>query len=316
MGTLGLGLSSWADFYRDKDDNQINSGIDELMSLSGLGGISLANVKSMIDQSFMTGIAGVIDAMRDDQGNKVKKFEANTIVALSRIFIPNTLSATSKASMDFTKETKTEGKDTEVGDMIMNRLRVDLGIMGTADELPSKITLWGEPVTSTPHGTNPWVYYMFDPVQSYSPDTETVGFKIQQMYFNTPKSMSNVRNKMIPSKPDQKITVSKQDVMLTGAEYQDYQISVGQKRKTLVSNYVGSDDWNASSVETRAERLDQLYSYAAKIAKGEFIMNTPRLLMIQSGTTGIERASRPASRPGPRPDSRPDSRPGSRPEGR
>lgn len=287
MGTLGLGLSSWADFYRDKDDNQINSGIDELMSLSGLGGISLANVKSMIDQSFMTGIAGVIDAMRDDQGNKVKKFETNTAVALSRIFIPNTLSATSKASMDFTKETRTEGKDTEVGDMIMNRLRVDLGIMGTADELPSKITLWGEPVTSTPHGTNPWVYYMFDPVQSYSPDTETVGFKIQQMYFNTPKSMSNVRNKMIPSKPDQTITIGKQDVMLTGAEYEDYQIAVGQKRKTLVSNYVGSDVWNASSVEVRAERLDYLYSYAAKIAKGEFIMNTPRLLKISSGTSYI-----------------------------
>ena len=304
MGTMGLGLASWADFYRDKDANQIDNGIDELMSLSGLGGITSTNIKAMIDQSFMTGIAGVIDAIRDEQGNKVKKFQTNTIVALSKIFIPNTMSSVSKASMDFTKETKTEGKDTELSDMVLNRLRVDLGIMGTADELPSKVTLWGEKVSSTPAGTNPWVYYMFDPVQSYSPDTETVGFKIQQMYFDTPKSMSNVRNKMIPSKPDQKITVSKQDVMLTGAEYEQYQIAVGTKRKEMVSHYVGSDDWNNDSVEDRAENLDRLYSQAAKISKTQFIMDTPRLLMIQSGTTGIERTSRPESKPESRPEGR------------
>lgn len=275
LGSAGMALGIHANVYASMSRDELTEDTP-WNTLNNLDAFPFA-LRTSLDQSYLAGVNQALTAISTTDPNG--RFTVNYLKTLSNLVIPNTLAAVSKSSNEYLRETKADG----IGEMFKNSLKERL-FMG--DQLPTKVTVWGQPVKSVPPGTNRVAYYFFDPLQSYNVNTKEFGYKLFDFYNNT--TDKDLKNKIIPSAPDNKITINKQSIELSPKEHEEYQVMVGQWRARETEKYVNAGSFATDIPEVRVKNLERIYSRSRSGAQKTFIMNNDRLLLIVGGLSGTQ----------------------------
>ena len=267
LGPIGVAFSVHANVYQSMDVSERNNTSLSWNTLSGIEAIPAA-VRSALDQTYLAGAHNLMDAIfsQDPKGT----FMTNYLKTISTTFLPNTLSAMSRSSSEYMRDTK----GGSVGDRFKAGLKERL-FMG--DELPTKVTVWGSPVSSLPPGTNKYAYYFLDPFQSYNVNTQSFKYLLFDFYNNT-----GIKT-IIPTAPENKIVINKEPIELSPKEYEEYQTIVGKMREAETEKYVLAGDFKTDDQDKRVATLNRIYDGTKEQAKRTFIMNNERLLLLSGG---------------------------------
>ncbi len=272
MGLPGMVMSTWAGYYKDKTSEEVK---DRNFLNDALGG-STAALKASIEQSFLKGTSDALTAIMNPGTKKANYFMVGYLGALGSAIYPNTLASISKSSDPFIRDKRTDEGFTK---MLVNEYKTKL-FMG--DKLPTKVTLWGEDAKAVPEGTNPYVYYLLDPIKSKDIDSSKFGYKIFDFWNSIPETDKDLKNKILPSVPKDQIEVKHQDVALTIEEYNLFQKMVGKNRAMEAEKYVVSGDFDTDTPEQRVKKLQKIYSNGYKSAKREFIRESDRMQKLKT----------------------------------
>jgi hypothetical protein len=271
LGTVGMMMGVWAEIYRHDSQREIETTYpvyDAFMHTMG------AATKSAFDQSFLKSESDFLTILANPDRKGSAYWTANYGVTMSKIFLPNVVSQISKGSDDVLRDTR----GNTAGEIFLNNMKSSL-FMG--DQLPSKVTLWGDEVKNAPSGTNPYYYYMMSVMKSSSYDGPNMGRKLFDFYRTTDDD--DLRAKIWPKMPSQQISINRNTVQLTPSQYHEYQVLVGKQRAMEVEKYVMYGSFDEDSPEVRAAHLNKIYSAAQARAKKMLIMGDPALLSTLAG---------------------------------
>lgn len=258
-GIMGNVFAMYANMGVDKTQEALQQiQLTEFM-LKGLPSV----MKTSFDQSYLKGTSALMEAMNKG-GSSTDKLIANMVAAIGSIPYPNTVATISKSS----DTTIRSIRDEELGQTIQNAFKQKMFMY---DDLPSKVTLWGEKVKNAPEGRNKYLYNLFDITKYKNVPTETFGFKI---YDKWKKSQDA---DWLPSLPKQTMSYEGVNVTLTPLQYEKYLELVGKERKALVEMYVNSESWDTETDEEKMETLKSLYDQGREIGKALFLESTPNL---------------------------------------
>jgi hypothetical protein len=267
MGLPGMVMATWAAYYKDRTPEEMR---DQNLAGDMFAGIQ-ATLKASLEQSFLKGTSDALTSLMNPSGKKAQYFYVNYLGSMASIVYPNTLASISRSSDPLVRDKRTDEGFTK---MLVNDFKVKM-FMG--DQLPSRVTLWGEDAKKVPEGTNPYVYYLLDPIKSNSVSTKTFGYKIFDFWRNVSESNKDLKNKILPSIPQKSLRMNGQDIPLTDSEYNTFQKLVGKSRAQGAEAYVLYGDFDTDDPQTKAETLQRIYSSSYSLAKDEMINNTPRL---------------------------------------
>lgn len=255
MGIPGMVFSAYANMGKDRSLEELkNMGywqklFDQLPTV----------LKSALDQSFLAGANGFLQAVSEG-GRKADRLLLNLTNTISSIEYPNTLSTISRASDDYIRSTKDLDLWEEMKSNFANR-------MFRGSKLPAKISLWGEKVRNAPEGSNPYVYSMLDVTKRRKVDTDSMGYKIYDLWTKTKEDDA------LPAMPKNSVTIRKEKITLTPQQYEQYLIYVGSERKKLVNAYTSSPNWDEDDNDTKIKKLKKLYEKGANNGKRLLINN-------------------------------------------
>lgn len=271
MGTMGIALGSWANYYKDDSKEEMEQ---SNVLVDSFFGVLPSTIKSLMEQSFLKGANDALTALYEG-GSRSEYFVSGYLTTLSTTFYNNTLATISKTSDDYIRDKRT---DEGIGKILENNFKERM-FMG--NQLPTKVTVWGEPVKNTPPGTTKAMYYFMDPMKSYSVETKEFGYKIFDFWRTTDDK--DLKGKIIPTPPSDVITLDGISVQLTPKEYEEYQQIVGKLRARAAQAYVIHGDFESDDPEDRVEELQWIYKDAREQGLDELIMNHERLLNISMG---------------------------------
>lgn len=268
MGLPGMVISAWAGYYKDRTPEEMrqqNFGGDIFTGV-------FSTLKASLEQSFLKGTSDALMALMSPGSKKAQYFFVNYAGSLASMVYPNTAAVISKSSDPFVRDKRT---DEGIAKMLVNDFKVKM-FMG--DQLPSRVTLWGEDARKVPQGTNPYYYYLISPLKSNDVNTQTFGYKIFDFWRSVSESTNKeLKNKILPSIPQKSIRMDGQEIPLTDQEYNNFQKLVGRNRTEEAKAYVLYGDFDTDNAETRAQTLQKIYASAYSDAKDELIDNTRRL---------------------------------------
>lgn len=267
--TGGLGIAVGA--YASMLDGVSPEDIDKMTMAQNSYKVLPTVLKQVMDLSFMSTTAQMVDAMRDGQG--IQKWATSTTSTIATPLIPNTVATVSKAGQDTKKETRSK----DILENITNDFKYKLF---SGDELPSKITLWGEKVSSAPKGSNKYTYALFDISKAENPDENSLGYKIMDLYQKTRDE------RIIPSQPSNQITIGGKKVPLDGNQYELLQTYIGGLRKILATDYLNEEDYKKDDDNTKAQKLQNIYGSAHKQGIDMLVNSDDRLTDIKNESSG------------------------------
>lgn len=286
--TGGLGVAMGA--YASMLDGMPKEDMDYMTAVRNSYKVLPTMGQQVLDLSFMSTTSQLIDALKDSEGNAAKKWTVSTVGTLATPLLPNTVTTPIKAS----SETKKSTYSPDLIQNIINDLKYKLTGGG---DLPSKITLWGEPVTTAPKGSNKYIYYLFDVVRAENPDENSIGYKTMELYRKTGDK------RVIPTQPSNQVTIGDEKVTLDGHQFEQLQRNIGSVRKSLVQDYMKNGSYNKDDDNMRAYKLDRLYGQGHKMGIQMTIDSDSHLTSIKnnesksSPITGNRKPSRRNSRP-------------------
>lgn len=214
------------------------------------------SMQAALDQSFLSGINTAATALVKG-GAERDRWLVNMTKALSASAIPNTYAAINQYRDGYIRETKDrtlKGLDKNVKE-IENAFRASY----FADNgLPTKVTVWGEPVKRVPDGEGlGWILFDITRKKGYGSD---FGVKIHELYERTGDSS------ILPSQPSQNYKFDGERIKLSQDLYEKLQITTGTFRKMVVEPLVNSYDWDVMTDDERIDELEKEYKkYNAKL---------------------------------------------------
>lgn len=273
-GGLGIAMGAYANMLQGMKKEDMN-----IFSMSK--GVTWASIGSVFQQtmdlSFMSTTAQLMDAMRDkgDKRGFLSKWITSGVGTLETPVLPNTVGTLSKASQTTKKETKDK-------DSLWNTIKNDFKNRSfQGQELPSKITLWGDPVKTSQHGENAYMNYMFNVVAPENPDENSLSYKVMELYRKTGDE------KVIPSQPMNQLSIGGKKVPLSPKQYEQLQKYVGSVRKKLATDYVNEDEYKTSTDAEKIRMLSKIYADAHKTGTEMFINSDNQMTNIKNQSTGI-----------------------------
>lgn len=281
LGTVGMAMAAYV--------NAMNTegyipGTDASLDVFGtFKGAGLSTVSKMLDMSFTKSTSALLQALTDDSGNMKQRLFANTLFSLSSIVVPNDVSALSKGSDDFMRETKT-GASEDGWELYKNKMQ-QATFQGS--KLPRKVNMWGVPTPTPDAGVNPYYNMFVSPTRADDMQSGQLGFMIYQQYSKLPDADPN-KNKYIPSDPGWTLNVTRrghpsQKVPLTPQEHEQLLIAIGNERSRMAAPYVFSKQWQTDPPDVRAKKIDRIWSAADKLGKKRFILSNDKFLAISHG---------------------------------
>lgn len=229
-------------------------------------------VGASLDQSFLSGTASGIKAFTEG-GPAFDRWVISTSKALSAVIYPNTLAQISQVFFDdnYIREVKDMySRDEKFKKQIINTFR-DRTFMGK--DLPAKITLWGEKVNRVPEGES-WAHVMFDVTRSVEYQKSSFGVRMFEWWERYRFIDETEARKILPSIPSGSNTVGWDDRNMTAKEVEEFQMAVGQRRKSYVENTMNSVEWEEMSDEERIVELERIYrTQASKVKAGMFMLD-------------------------------------------
>jgi len=276
LGTFGMSLGTYANMKHDESPEQI--GKDDNLFVDATFHSILPAIHSLMDNTFLKGTNDALSAVYET-GTRGNYFTKNYLTTLSSSIYGNVYANASMSSDEFVRDTKGDGT---LNDMLLNTFK-NRTFQG--NDLPTKVSVWGEDINSVPPGTNALAYYTYDPLKAHTVPNQGFDYKI----FDAMRNVSDVslRAKYEPDVPSNKITISKQSVELTPKEYHDYQVYVGQARMKGAEAYVNAGSWKTDDEVTRAENLSKIYAAGSSMGKRLFITDpkNKRLMALSTGTS-------------------------------
>lgn len=260
MGVVGICFDNYANIYKDRvaEKEDISGGpesyiVDMLSSAPRVASSSL-------DQTFLQGTSTLLEAIKAGGERPTQNWLIKTTEAVGSIALPNTISAISKASDEYTRDVE----DQKFVDRLKNTYKAKLFI---GDQLPPKVNLWGEKIKGNPEGRNKYAYYLFDPSKFKSIDTDDYRYKLYQ-YFK-----KDYDGDWLPAMPKRTLTLHGEQIKLTPSEYEDLSIKVGKERASSVQAYMNSDNIANQDDERIKKRLKELYEEGYSRGKNRFIID-------------------------------------------
>lgn len=218
---------------------------------------TLEQARFGMNQSFLSGVEGLLSAVREGNADNYIRQWGNTVASIS---LPNTMTVMSRA----TREYKPEFREDTFRKQMENIVRTKLGVAGLDDYLPLKRGLWGEPMRETPEGRNAILYHFFDVFKNKQVTSDPVPLELFRLWRKTTDT------RVIPSLPERSLTIGGNTYMLNADQHSRYAELVGQSRRQITDAIVINPNFHNLPDEKKIDLLDRVYRSGLQRGKALF----------------------------------------------
>lgn len=218
---------------------------------------TLEQARFGMNQSFLSGVEGLLSAVREGNTDNYVRQWGNTVASIP---LPNSLTVMSRASREY----KPDFREDTFRKQMENVVRNKLGVANMDDYLPLKRGLWGEPMLETPEGRNAIMYHFFDVFKNKQVTSDPVPLELFRLWRKTGDT------RVIPSLPDEVMTVNRQTYPLNAEQQSRYAELVGQSRRQIVDAVVVNPQFHKLSDEDKITLLDRVYRKGQEAGKAQF----------------------------------------------
>ena len=149
---------------------------------------------SMMNQSFLTGIDGIIKLLADPNERQLTRYMENIFRSGFSVILPNSLSAFYRSGREYLPDYRDPNPD--IASAVNNILRdKTFNYMGAGEQIIPRVNIWGESITQTPEGGGsmvlgddneyPWLYNTFGVFKSRISSTDPVKVEVYNLFKET-----------------------------------------------------------------------------------------------------------------------------------
>lgn len=247
---------------------------DEELWLSILKQSGLEQARFGLNQSFLSGVEGILTAVKDGNTDTYLQKWMNTVASIP---MPNSLSTLSRTTREYKPDFSGETLK-QMENVIRNRI----GFAGLDDYLPLKRDFFGEPLRETPEGRNAIMYQFFDISKNRQVTDDPLKLELYRLWRKTGES------EIIPSLPGKSITVKGQTYLLTPEQRSEYARLVGSERKKIAEAMVINPEFHKLNDEQKIRFLKRAYDKGAERGKGLFWRDNSSKLEAKKERAGFE----------------------------
>jgi len=191
LGVIGAILASVAASTNKEElkNRDLSSfGGAELLRKS-LGVDASSATSAMLDQTFMQGMEGLLKALASNnekqQESAVARYFGTMFNAVSASVLPNQFASLTRYNAEYAPIANID-KDATWEEQTLQRIEhtLKLRTFNTEGMLP-RIDIKGNPIPSTPEGSNPIVYHFFDPSKASQGSGDPVDLALYSLYEDT-----------------------------------------------------------------------------------------------------------------------------------
>jgi len=235
---------------------------------------TLEQARFGLNQSFLSGVDGLLTAIKEGNADNYLRQWANTVASIP---LPNTLNTLSRASRKYQVDVKAD----EFKDKLANMVKTKLGFAGLDDYLPLKRDFWGKPMLETPEGRDAIFYHFFDISKNKQVTSDPVELELYRLWRKTGDSA------VIPSLPQRTVTFGKSSYALDPKQYERYAELVGENRRNIVDALVINQQFHKLSDEQKMDILDRAYRNGMERGKALFYGEAQGNLTPKAGRAGF-----------------------------
>ena len=224
-----------------------------------------ASVKYFMNQSFDQSAESILGALAE---GKYDGFANQMTKTLGTMFVPNQASQFFRSRTEYMRDLYTNEQLDTWGKLVGNAWNITKEKVGSDDDLPLRYNLWGDPVTKTPKGENPYVYQMLDIFRSQKILQEDLTYKVFELNRLTKDSG------VIPSAPKDFFKEGDFTVKLNKYQKAELYKLVGMYRKEEATKVLRKFDntiKDPKKLNKIVDRLERAYRDGAKRGKRKFM---------------------------------------------
>jgi hypothetical protein len=215
---------------------------------------SLGTLSNVFDQSFLTGVDGLLEVLRNPEPATFSSYVEGIFRAAVSIPLPNQLSVAFRAEREYLPDYRSNNITEKLVNVVNDRM------FGTLGDVPIRVNEWGEDIKQTPEGANPLYYNWFDPTNGRIGTTDPVKVEIYNLFIQTEDPG------VIPGVPveiqSRKLTVPGSDIRveINTDEANKLMRQLGTQRMEVLNSLITSEDWKTYDTETRVMLLKNVYN--------------------------------------------------------
>lgn len=236
---------------------------------------TLEQARFGLNQSFLSGVEGLLTAVKDGNADNYLRQWANTA---GSIVLPNTLNTISRATRKYQVDTKAD----DFKGRIENMVKTKLGFAGLDDYLPLKRDFWGKPMLETPEGRNEIFYHFFDISKNKQVTSDPVELELYRLWRKTSDTS------VIPSLPTRNVTFAKTSYALDPQQYERYAELVGENRRDIVDAMVINPQFHKLDDEQKIKILERVYRGGMERGKAQFYLEFNGKLKPKAQRSGFD----------------------------
>lgn len=214
-----------------------------------------ASLKYFMSQSIVQSSNTLLEAVATGEYDQ---FGNQMVRTLSSLGVPNQVSQYFRATNDYMRDIYTEEDLQTWGNIIKEKT-------ANVEDLPIRYNMWGEPVTQSPKGSNPYVYQMLDIFRSQKILEDELTYKVFDLFKKTQNTT------VIPTSARDFFNEGDFTVKLNKEQKSELTRLVGERRKILAEKVMRSYTKDVEKPERYVERLKKAYSNGAKQGKSLFM---------------------------------------------
>ncbi len=259
---------------------------DRLAAYPGMASFSL-------DQSWLSGTASFLEALRnpDPEGQEMQNWAANAFRAASSVAVPNSVEALAKAHYQYIPELKGDN----LTETLKNTWNFKVMQLPEGDKAILKRDLWGQPISRTQPGENPYINQFVDVTRAERKQADPFKQSLIKLYQQTESP------DVYPALPTRVLSEMGITAKLDPQDYEDLQEFTGIARRQFAETVMANPKMNDPSVlpELKILALQEAYAEGAKLGKARFLQNPgilqkyfPELTGSQPATEGSRTVAR------------------------
>lgn len=215
---------------------------------------SLGTLSNIFDQSFLTGVDGLLEVLRNPEPATFSSYVEGIFRAAVSIPLPNQLSVAFRAEREYLPDYRSNNITEKLVNVVNDRM------FGSLGDVPIRVNEWGEDIKQTPEGANPLYYNWFDPTNGRIGTTDPVKVEIYNLFMQTEDPG------VIPGVPveiqSRKLTVPGSDIRveIDTDEANKLMRMLGTQRMDVLRSMIESEDWKSYDTETRVILVKNVYN--------------------------------------------------------
>lgn len=231
---------------------------DRLAAYPGMASFSL-------DQSWLSGTASFLEALRnpDPEGQEMQNWTANAFRAASSVAVPNSVEALAKAHYQYIPELKGDN----LTETLKNTWNFKVMQLPEGDKAILKRDLWGQPISRTQPGENPYINQFVDVTRAERKQPDPFKQSLIKLYQQTESP------DVYPALPTRVISQMGITAKLDPQDYEDLQAFTGNARRQFAETVMANPKMADPSVlpELKILALQEAYTEGAKLGKMQLL---------------------------------------------